>query len=231
MKRWLLRICVFLLLGAIVNVAVAWGISAQADPQALHEGVFAIPFGENSAARQIEVVHFKSLGWQPTPDDARYVHSLQTWNVATFGLTRRLWMESEEVRASQNADRQFPPLVMLTRNVAQRHVAGWPCGSLLGEGWNRMPSSPNRISEDWQIYWACVLDDPASSWGWRRRPLLLHPIWPRFAINTVFYAGILWLLFAAPFVLRRRRRIKRACARSVRIRLERARSAPSAARR
>ena len=25
MKRWALRICVFLLLGAIVNVAVAWG--------------------------------------------------------------------------------------------------------------------------------------------------------------------------------------------------------------
>jgi hypothetical protein len=28
-------------------------------------------------------------------------------------------------------------------------------------------------------------------------------------INTLFYAAILWLLFAAPFALRRRRRIKR----------------------
>ena len=35
------------------------------------------------------------------------------------------------------------------------------------------------------------------------------PIWPGFAINTVFYATILWLLLAAPFALRRRRRIKR----------------------
>jgi hypothetical protein len=34
-------------------------------------------------------------------------------------------------------------------------------------------------------------------------------IWPGFAINTLFYAGILWLLFAAPIALRRRRRIKR----------------------
>jgi hypothetical protein len=36
-----------------------------------------------------------------------------------------------------------------------------------------------------------------------------RPIWRGFAINTVFYAGVLWLLFAAPSALRRRRRIKR----------------------
>jgi hypothetical protein len=34
-------------------------------------------------------------------------------------------------------------------------------------------------------------------------------LWPGFAINTLFYAAMLWLLFAAPFALRRRRRIKR----------------------
>ena len=34
-------------------------------------------------------------------------------------------------------------------------------------------------------------------------------IWPGFAINTMFYAGVLWMVFAFPFVLRRRRRIKR----------------------
>ena len=33
--------------------------------------------------------------------------------------------------------------------------------------------------------------------------------WPGFAINTAFYAVALWLLFAAPLALRRRRRIKR----------------------
>ena len=44
------------------------------------------------------------------------------------------------------------------------------------------------------------------------RPLPLRPVWPGFAINTLFYAAILWggwLLLAAPFALRRRRRIKR----------------------
>ncbi len=39
--------------------------------------------------------------------------------------------------------------------------------------------------------------------------LPLRPIWPGFAINTVFYAAILWLLFAAFGRIRRWRRIKR----------------------
>jgi hypothetical protein len=34
------------------------------------------------------------------------------------------------------------------------------------------------------------------------------PLWPGFAINTAFYAAICWLLFAAPFALRRRLRLR-----------------------
>ena len=47
--------------------------------------------------------------------------------------------------------------------------------------------------------------------GWYVGKLVipLGPIWPGFAINTVFYAVVLWLLFAAPVALRRRRRTKR----------------------
>src|SRR5678816_2967482 len=41
------------------------------------------------------------------------------------------------------------------------------------------------------------------------RRLPLRPIWPGFAINTIFYAAVLWLLFAAFGQIRRRRRIKR----------------------
>jgi hypothetical protein len=35
------------------------------------------------------------------------------------------------------------------------------------------------------------------------------PLWPGFMINTVFYALVLWLLFAAPLALRRRIRGRR----------------------
>ena len=53
---------------------------------------------------------------------------------------------------------------------------------------------------------------PLSRWDeavFCSRQLPLRPIWPAFAINTVFYAVGLWGLFAAPFALRRRRRIRR----------------------
>jgi len=39
--------------------------------------------------------------------------------------------------------------------------------------------------------------------------LPVSPIWPGFAINTIFYAAILWLLCVAPFALRRRIRARR----------------------
>jgi hypothetical protein len=41
------------------------------------------------------------------------------------------------------------------------------------------------------------------------RLLPLGVIWPGFAINTIFYAAILWLLFATPFAVRRRIRARR----------------------
>ena len=41
------------------------------------------------------------------------------------------------------------------------------------------------------------------------RLLPLRPIWPGFAINTVFYASILWLFTLGPFTARRMIRRKR----------------------
>ena len=41
------------------------------------------------------------------------------------------------------------------------------------------------------------------------RVLPLRPIWPGFVINTIFYAAMLWLIFAIPGFVRRRVRIQR----------------------
>ncbi len=45
--------------------------------------------------------------------------------------------------------------------------------------------------------------DPANGF------LLICPVWPGFAINTIFYATLLWLLIPGPFVLRRHIRMRR----------------------
>ena len=39
--------------------------------------------------------------------------------------------------------------------------------------------------------------------------LPLRPTWPGFAVNTAFYAAVLWLLIAGPFGRRRFLRVRR----------------------
>jgi hypothetical protein len=43
------------------------------------------------------------------------------------------------------------------------------------------------------------------------RLIPLEPIWPGFAINTIFYAALLWVLWVAPGKIRRLVRIRRGC--------------------
>ena len=168
MKRWLLRICVFLILGAIVNVAVACNL------EFLHDRSTAI--GKSAV---------KSLGegryWRTSVDHSRWrdvVHS-SIWS----GFCR-------------GCDYTIHPL---------KAVPSW-CAPHL-HSFEADPSSFRALD-------IVVL-------GWPERAIwrLQVPggqytapqgaLWPGFAINTVFYAVVLWLMFAAPFALRRRRRIRR----------------------
>ena len=54
--------------------------------------------------------------------------------------------------------------------------------------------------------------DPSQSgaeWVIGNPALAVRPIWPGFAINTIFFAATLWLLVCGPFALRRHIRRKR----------------------
>ncbi|MCI0363320.1 MAG: hypothetical protein L0219_05525 [Phycisphaerales bacterium] len=81
--------------------------------------------------------------------------------------------------------------VRVQAGLPRRSLGGWT-----NRGYGR--------SED-----AWVVRMPMRTDTWQDPALPLLPIWPGFAINTAFYALILWVLFAAPFALRRRRRIRR----------------------
>ncbi len=56
-----------------------------------------------------------------------------------------------------------------------------------------------------------VIDSSSKPPAWPQSLLLapLAPLWPGFAINTLFYAAILWLLIPGPFALRRFLRVRR----------------------
>jgi hypothetical protein len=121
MKRWTIRILVLLLLGAIVNVAVAWGIAMNTE------------HGD--------------------------------WSFYLNGVPNDY--------------------------VFAQSDFGWPLSAMTNDA-DPQPRMPRR--DGWYVG------------GWL---IPLRPLWPGFAINTVFYAAVLWVLFAAPFALRKWRRIRR----------------------
>jgi hypothetical protein len=153
--RTLLVILLLLVSGAVVNIAVAWGM-------------------EYGQRRGLLAIQTRRL--------------LQTQTNPHFGVAIT---DDADARLSKI----FAPI-----------QAGWPTPSLCRYFWIDMPgvSRPSNLT--------IGLAAPAlPRWSGGRTSVRLpiRPLWPGFAINTVFYAGLLWLLFAAPFALRRRRRIKR----------------------
>jgi hypothetical protein len=148
------RIALFLLLGAIFNVAVAWAEAACREER----------FSRNAMPNATQ--GFPIIGSGPSrPDD----------------LVNRIIVD-------------FP--------VRQ----AWPMGAV--EAAHSSVSSA-WLHENGHANLAGVSVNWAGIGPYDELRLPTNTLWPGFVINTVFYAAILWLLFAFPFVLRRCRRIKR----------------------
>ena len=185
MKRWALRIFVLLLLGAIVNVAVAWACTVVAQEES---GIVRKP----DRGERVSVNRFL-----PAP---YFVHGLPgDGTMVAFGY-REITTLAYAYAAKGDPPRS-PPKYLAVSNIE----AGWPIRSLRRTAFG--PRSDDAVSATlsnamWQF-------PSVHSRAENRSFLPSNPIWPGFAINTVFYAVGLWLLFAAPFALRRRRRIKR----------------------
>ncbi len=99
--------------------------------------------------------------------------------------------------------------------------AGWPRAAMAGRRWDAIhgwdqyvpealigPPPPSKAPATYQTG-VLALTRPESLGGRSQRLFPWRPEWPGFAINTLFSAAILWLLFIAPFALRRHRRIAR----------------------
>ena len=166
--RWLrilLRVCLFVLLGAIVNVAVGW----SGHQKSLSPNCRVLPF-EASVAVWDEVA---PSAW-PTPD--------QPLVIEDANLVWTSWRIDSRMDSAQSLTGIY------------RAKCGWPRDALCGDSF----FAP---SGNWKSGLVHLSGTSIS--------LPFKPIWPGFVINTVFYAVVLWPLFAGPLVLRRRRRIRR----------------------
>jgi hypothetical protein len=177
-----LLVLALLLLGAIVNVAVAWGYwiprmwvssrlirgDEKLDPQVTLE-----------LWRQYALPH-----WVMPPTHGHRVSN------ALFRV--------------EHVERYFQPLGRTNPTfLSVSHFKyGWPCRSM-----HAFTYSENlKRTEKYAIM---LVIEQGDIYHERKALIALMPLWPGFAINTIFYAATLWVLFFAPGTIRRIIRRKR----------------------
>ncbi len=199
---------VFLLLGAIVNVAVAWGCTWW--PPVFHnwdeyaQGLTRHGEGFNDWFVDVSRVR----GWK------QVFSRWWTTGASTF----------ENADLPQQADAVLPPWASSARPRGNDppdmevfiivDARGWPALSMKSSYESRQsvlsfaPTIARKMAVTSGVLMPAERAKPYTHFG-MLRVLPVSPIWPGFAINTLFYGGVLWLLFAAPFAIRRRRRARR----------------------
>lgn len=221
-RRAVLRIGVFVLLGAIVNIATAWILAAW--PESVHlrsgdrngYGAFARSCLDGDARYTTNV--FRDHG------DLDIFQFPERW-----GIDIEWWSVNPSTRAklipSWSVVRGIEPLASYMKRHPgpglkyHERATGWPMLSL--RYWWLMPAG-------WEPHWSNSAVDPTIESGGlvrvprrflprgNRNDLPYLPIWPGFIFNAAFYAIILWMVFQSPFVLRRmvrrRRNLCPACA-------------------
>lgn len=197
-RRWLKLAALFtilIVLGAIVNVAVAWGCGM------LRPGARGSSLYNTRGLAQNTWPVSVPLDW-PCPS---YVGQNRI-----FGSRILLAWKCDILDSESNHVQSIEPPYWKTL-VLQ---AGLPLNSLQGyiEKFDLTDSAAGNISPNRSIryVWLHRLP-PRAGWIGRRMLHLLptHPIWPGFLLNTLFYAGVLWLLLVGPRVLRRHYRRRR----------------------
>ncbi len=215
MKRRLLIIAICVLLGAVVNVAVAWGCALLSVKGAEQQGhkmvrcpwltdIWCAPRSlRRAGAYRILVEVFYG-----TPDEPDPFTDFDT----RLGAILPAWAFQAAVRQLALLKDDGEPIILDAR--------GWPFQSLMSEtlpyqrsiryGWV-LPQAHERYGStasptNWPGH------EHLKSWVgfyFAELAIPLRPIWPGFALNTIFYATIVWVLIPGPFTLRRFLRLRR----------------------
>ena len=186
MKRRLFKLVLFLLLGAIVNVTVAWGCTL-------------------GSKRYLHSMH-SHPAWS-----TRHVVEHEGWMLYTqtrIGTVRAIALRPYTKSAATTVPagsfprwcsiRDLPPLrhaSWVRKGMVARlseWAYGWPCVSM----WYQFEGDDGLWPESSSVYLA-------------GRHLPIKIVWFGFVVNSLFYAGVLCLLMCGSFALRRFMRRKR----------------------
>ena len=213
--RIILVVLSCLLAGAIVNVAVAWTAA----------GLFGIPMSWRTAlAEGNDTGIWNSVVPHDLLSKPIIASSASNWGVQFRCVVATPVPEHTTVTTDDDGIvtrinlRNIGGLPKTSFDHALFAFAGWPCVSMSGASWRdddfgRICSAGEMLrqvpTDATRLVSATIFNRSTSGSSTEYRLIPLAPIWPGFAVNTVFYAFIVWMLFIVPFVLRRRRRIKR----------------------
>jgi len=196
--------------GATLNVAVAWGLATKSVEGVPHVVELTAIHRKETAIRYQRVGSILYLG---ASLPSQFWAKLRIETLPAGNLDHPLFNPGK-------ADDQ------LLDGKAMYVAAGWPCHALHGNSWigNALPSAysgqvrhalrtsrtdrttlqwPKKKGEAAFRFTGQTL--PGTGYLTQRVdiPFPTHPLWPGFAINTLFYAGVLWMLCCGPFALRR----------------------------
>jgi hypothetical protein len=219
----LTRVIVFLLLGAIVNIAVAWGLALwqEALPMSMAASIQhgcsaqTVPRWDvgtlliKPGSAFISFSSFTVLTHPPSPPpgNARqseineYARVSEAWRRGE--VIPRTAMQCATILQTPHWSRssQLPDASDIDRYLYCEEARGWPLLSFLAT--HRTPRDVKaRTFGTREWLWAISVRG-AQGPSALARALPLRPIWPGFAINTLFYATILWLLWIAPGRIRK----------------------------
>jgi hypothetical protein len=187
MKRIAAKLMFLIVLGAIINLAAAWACAH---------------FGEEG---EIQAMHLNRM--LNEYEEERII------TINAFGykrLSRRFAPTMVAAGELAWSDGKTPDLLYLYNPRIPRFEveSGWPLYALSAEAYVNV-----ETLRRWR--WQAEVTTPYSAVHWAIQLkgssnfLPANPIWPGFAINTIFYAAVLWVVFAVPVKVRRWRRMKR----------------------
>jgi len=222
-KYRLVKLFLLLFLGAIVNVSVAGGSALIVGSSSVanrintvHEwepwlGFFSYGRWRNTTGERLSRSFGEEGGTYPNMPTEEFVPS---WGIDAFNKAG-FWSTRELISPVLNGSRNYDTYIIDGR--------GWPMLSMWGGVRQPWEFYHSRIVDAYRkelgsvprlerFYWAIGLnmnnpDKHIAPEDWRLLPL--RPLWSGFAVNTIFYATIVWLIAFAPFTLRRYIRQKR----------------------
>ncbi len=229
MKSRVAKVCLLLLLGAIVNVAVAWWCVRRFEQHLQANDRSVYTFGPDQAVTIDAQEHsvLLSLDWKAPQSGEFFTYVTERADCIGHGC--KVGFYTERWQSAKTGP--HPPIRFAGVPVFAQHVeGGWPCRSFDAYRFFNSRQGTYFSTTVHRVVRGIELAPKNSTFA---VGVLLpaHPLWPGFAVNTIFYAVILWLLCAAPGRVRRWRRIAQGCVRRVGIGLGGAICAVSADRR